>query len=148
MASFARSMTVLIPLLASASAWAKAAPLALPPEAVQFRYVSSDGDFQLDCKHYESAAPHGFRVVCGAGTVHQREYAVHLIVRGFRRAQVPRVSYEILYWITDRNVPIQRAFSSGTSWIRFNDASDAHSMTLTQSVENDYASLWVDIAPR
>lgn len=118
---------------------------AATPDQLAFRYQSADGEFELSCKHYvHDAGAHDFRVICGAGTIHERSYLAHVLIRGYVRQEKPRSALEILYWVTDRQAPDSQRFSSTSQWLEFSESADVHRIRMSQSVENDYAALIMD----
>ncbi len=107
---------------------------------MRFRYQPTELA-ATHCTHKRIRDLPDWQVRCG-----EKEFVAHVIIREYRREEEPRVSYEILYWVTDRNGPTTR-FHSGTSWIRLKKPTSLDSLTLSQGVENDYASLELDWSP-
>jgi len=117
-------------------------------DQLSFRYRSADGEFELDCKHYDQGeGRQDYRVLCGPGTPNERTYIAHVVIREYRRQIQPRLAYEILYFVTDRQMPLSRAFTSNTQWLEFSDDSALHRILMGQSVENDYAFLQLEYRP-
>lgn len=113
-----------------------------------FKYQSADGEIQLNCVHTAQASDSwDYQVVCGQGTLLQRSYFVHLLIRQYKRAVEPKMALETVYFVTDRKIPNDPKFTSHTSWVTFKGDQDIYSVQLSQSVENDYAYLMVTISP-
>lgn len=113
---------------------------------VQFSYMSSDGEFQLDCKHLpNSQIETDFDVYCGKGTPLLKEYLVHLIIRGLSTPQ--ETTYEILYWVTDRSQAHKPVFSSTSQLITLDAKTGIKRLSLSQSLENDAAQLYLNYTP-
>lgn len=119
-----------------------------PGRDFEFSYESSDGEIALECKHWlENDLPMDWKVLCGPGTPLEREFLVHLIIRGYRRAAKPQQAYEILYWVINRSTEFKSRYTSSTSWIELDTESRLHQMSLSQGVENDYAQLKLRFLP-
>jgi hypothetical protein len=111
-----------------------------------FDYDSVDGEIHLGCEQTPLANDSwDWRVVCGKGTPIERNFGVHLMVRKHTRAVEPKMAIEILYYVTDRQVPNSPRFTSQANWLNFKDETDFQSVKLSQSVENDYAYLTVTL---
>ncbi|MEN0057276.1 MAG: hypothetical protein AAGB31_00450 [Bdellovibrio sp.] len=122
------------------------APKAIAEDDVTFTYASNDGTIRLKCTHYFAKPDaHDWDVWCGKGTPLFRTFRVHFLVRQFENTETKKSAFEILYWVIDRDQPIQKSFSSTSSWIQFRNLSDLELLSFSQSVENDYASLKVDL---
>lgn len=115
---------------------------------INFNYSSADGEIQLKCDFYFAAPElHDWNVWCGKGTALFRTFRVHLLFREYRHTVLEKSAYEVLYWVTDRDQPIQKAFSSTSSWLEFNNISSMSKISLSQGVENDYALLTMTYQP-
>ena len=111
-----------------------------------FQYQSNDGEISLLCTHGRIRDLPDWEVVCGKGTPLLKKFAVHFVMNRGQRQGAPREWYEVLYWVTERQE--RPRFSSTSITINLNEASPVHSLRLFQSVENDYASLSVDVSIR
>ena len=138
-------VTILL-LIASLSYAAENSTKGIPVETDQlkFQYMSSDGEIQLDCHHSRIRDLPDWEVVCGKGTPTVKKFAVHFVANKGSRLQEPKVWYEFLYWVTDRQQSEKPAFSSTSMTLNLNSGSVPHSLRLYQGIENDYASLIVD----
>lgn len=115
---------------------------------VVFTYKSNDGTINLKCAHvYDNPQSFDWDVWCGKGTKSLRQFRVHFLVRKFESRSSQRSAFEVLYWVTDRDRPITKSFSSTSSWIQFKNAADLEKMSFSQGVENDYAYLTVELKP-
>ena len=113
---------------------------------LQFHYSSSDGDFQLDCKHLpNSQIETDYDIYCGKGTPNLKQYLVHLIIRGLSTPQ--DTTYEILYWVTDRSQGDKPVFSSNSQLLTLDAKANIKKLSLSQSLENDAAQLYLDYVP-
>jgi hypothetical protein len=115
-------------------------------EKIDFHYSSSDGDFQLDCKHWIGNTAGDFDVICGKGTRTVKQYLVHLVIRPIAKAT--ETSFEVLYWVTDRSKKSPVApFSSVSQIITVDTKSQLKKLRMSQGIENDYAMLDLTFAP-
>lgn len=116
-------------------------------ERVHFSYSTSDGEFQLSCKHWIANEGAGdFSVICGKGTPTVKEYSVHLVVREHPRAT--KTSFEILYWVTDRNTKASVPdFKSHSQIINVAGSTKLQSFSMSQGLENDASFLQLEYKP-
>ncbi len=102
---------------------------------------------QLQCKHYlENELSQDWKVDCydSAGRLRKR-YRVHLWLSQIVRDRSPRMSLELLYWVTDLS-PGTRPSSMGTTlWFHFVEKAPMHSLSASQSVENETAALVLEM---
>jgi hypothetical protein len=126
----------------------------LKPEQLTFTYRSFEGGEDLKCtQELESEASQDWSVVCKssaeskngeASKTSLRTYRVHLWLTAYTHPQPPRLSYEILYWVTD--LTNRKTESAGsTTWFHLRDPSALDSLEIRQSVENDTAGLYLEI---
>jgi hypothetical protein len=103
---------------------------------LKFQFVSQDGQISVPCTHKFDPAPEDWQVQCG-----DHQFLAHLRIFLHKSQTAPKTSYEILYWVTDRNVPAREAgrYVGSTNWLRFNDENSLHSFELSQDVENVYS---------
>lgn len=120
-------------------------PMTLDPEKIEFRYMSFDGQITMNCRHdIENDLSHDWYVSCKSDEGYSKVYRVHLKVSKYTRTRLPKNSYEVLYWVTDRTprVPV----GTGTTvWFHFNDNTDLSGISLSQSVDEDTAGLYLTI---
>ena len=71
-----------------------------------------------------------------------REFSVKIQIRKFERKKKPKTSYEIMYWVVNRlnneNIP---EFTGSTIRFYLEEKNWAHSINLSQHVDNGLASL-------
>ena len=127
--------------LISARALAKEYPVEL--SRLELAYESSDGETYLPCQVAdENPLAHDFRVKCGEQNGKAlREYTVHLWVSEYTKSISPRMSLEILYWVTDWRDFRSPVSHSSTFWLHFDDPTNLQGMELSQGVDQDLASL-------
>lgn len=112
-------------------------------DKISFQYMTSDGDYQLSCKHLPNAQlDMDFDVYCGKGTSNLKQYLVHLIIRPIAN-KPDETSYEILYWVTDRSQGNSPVFSSTSQIITLDQETRLKRLSLSQSLENDSAQLYL-----
>lgn len=115
--------------------------LKLKPEHLRFVYRTFDGTRAVGCRHEIYNAPaQDWKVVCGP-----KSYLVHLWVTVYRRDTEPKTSYEVLYWVTDLSVPQKPEYTGTTVWFHMKGEPTLHSLTVSQSVDNDVAGLYLDL---
>lgn len=116
-------------------------------DKIHFHYSSVDGTFQLECKHWIGNINSGdFDIVCGKGTKWMSWYAAHLVIRTYPRG--PDTTFEILYWVTDRNTKTQiPAFSSHSQLFTVNAKAKIKEFQMSQSLQNDYAQMRLTYKP-
>lgn len=127
-------MKLLLPLLLALTGYSD------PDSNMRFRYQPVEMA-ATECTHKRIRDLPDWRVLCG-----EKEFVAHVVIHEYQRETEPRTTYEILYWVTDRNHPEPR-FHSGTNRIRLKKATSLDSLVLSQGVENDYASLELDWSP-
>lgn len=118
-------------LLTAGLVWASAEP------TLKFQYVPHDGAEAILCKHKPVRDLPDFDVHCEAGGI-IKDFAAHVIVRELPAAS----SLEILYWVTERQAGSRPLFHSTTALLRGKGRASA--ISLSQGVENDFASLVMD----
>ena len=115
-------------------------------DKVSFNYSSSDGEFQLECKHWIGNTAGDFDVICGKGTKTVKQYLVHLIIRPIKKPT--ETTFEILYWVTDRNTKTPMpAFSSVSQLLTVDTKSQLKKIRMSQGIENDYAHMELTYIP-
>lgn len=103
-----------------------------------FTYQSFSGDTYIRCSH-QRAPWMGWNVTCD-----HKKFYVHLVLSRYIRPVVPKASYELLYWVTDRNLDIPHTVGS-TTWFHLKEFSDLHEIYVSQSIERDTAGLYLRI---
>ncbi len=120
----------------------------LKEDDVTFHYMSNDGTIDLKCAHvFDKPGAWDWDVWCGKGTNMLRMFRVHFLIRQYQSKVANKTAYEVLYWVTDRDQPTTKAFSSTTTWLQFNSLTTADMLSFSQGVENDYAHLTIEYKP-
>lgn len=107
---------------------------------MSFEYAFQDGGFSAPCT-YRSLDNHerDFKVICQKeNSPFYREYTVHLIVRSYLRSSEPMMMYELLYWLTDHQVPVNQPghYVGSTTRLYLKQAADFYALDLSQDVDN------------
>lgn len=116
-------------------------------DQIRFFYQSFDGQTTYACEHQiENELGQDWSVICRdeAGK-RRKEYGVHLWLKAVRRTRQPKLSYELLYWVTDRTGPQVRKYSGTTIWFHLNETSKINRIEAGMSVENDFARLQLEL---
>jgi hypothetical protein len=115
----------------------------IQPSMLHFEYRSTDGNEKLACVHQiQNAAAQDWLVTCG-----NKKYSVHLWVSAYIHEKAPKLSYEVLYWVSDLSVQGQPHGSSTTVWFHLQDPSYLSLLQVSLGVENDSAQLHLDLDP-
>lgn len=147
-----KNLLALFLFLAAVPAWTaqvKAAPVSLPggnfritPEMLRFSYRPFEEGEALSCRHkIKDAQAQDWEVFCGE----RKKYVVHLWVTAYARDTRPRLSYEILYWVTDVGRPDRSSSSGATTWVHLQDPAALDAIETRQSVDNDTAGLYLEL---
>ncbi|NCN27335.1 hypothetical protein GW915_07145 [bacterium] len=121
--------------------WAQVGPLTVA--RLKFEYRSFDGGFSHPCRHkQENEFGMDWAVECGPDF--SRKFGVHLKLSAYPHKTPPRLSYELLYWVADRNNSSSDVGS--TTWFHLEEHSPLHSVQVSQSVDNDLAGLYLTIS--
>ena len=115
-------------------------------EQLSFNYISYEeiqgSPQQVKCTHaIENELSQDWVVTCGS-----KHYSVHLWLSEYHKAQIPKASFELLYWVSDRSVARETKDTGTTLWFNFKEPSDLHSISAKQGVDNDTAGLYLDIS--
>lgn len=111
---------------------------------LRFQYVPNEGGEIRNCTHQRIRDLPDWSIRCEGM---KKEFAAHVVIREHQRGA--STSFEILYWVTDRgeNSTTRPIFHSTTTWVHLKKAGEAASLSLSQGVENDYASLVMEWKP-
>jgi hypothetical protein len=109
---------------------------AQPEPNLRFQYVPNEGGEILQCTHKRIRDLPDWEVNCGS-----KQFVAHVILRHYHRKD--HSSMELLYWVTARSEDKRKPplFHSTTAWIHLKERGEAARISLSQGVENDYASL-------
>lgn len=122
---------------AVANAGAPGLSAVLTAPQLNFKLRSQDGGIMYPCT-FKAANPYGsdWTVACGNADGVFRNYGVHLLVNVYTSPTPPKVKYEVLYWVTARELPLGRGrYVGSTTWFRLNEPSTLESLSLAQDVE-------------
>ena len=116
--------------------------ITLAATPMKFTYVPSEAEY-VYCNHKQIRDLPDWSVECDNG----KKYTAHIIVRGANRASTPQTTLEILYWVTEPGDTPQSVhkFHSTTALINMKEKSSLHSMVIFQGIENDQASLKLEL---
>lgn len=108
---------------------------------MEFRYEPNEGGDFLECTHKKIRDLPDWDIVCGPKG--EKKFSAHVIVRPFFRESAPQTTVEILYWVIEpgKTPTSVHTFHSSTFMVRLKEKTDLYSVSLSQGVENDYASL-------
>ena len=136
----------LITMLFTAALFAKPKEnLKLQSNQLKFSYQNYDGDLYVHCTHaIENEASQDWHVTCAENSF-KREYSVHLWITRYTKLNIPKTSYEMLYWVTEKR-PQQKGYSS-TSWIHLAEDSKFAGASLSVGVDEESAGLYLEVTP-
>jgi hypothetical protein len=130
-------MKILIIILISTT-FSFAKSVEIQAKKLTFKYMGFDGGEILNCSHKEINEWGDFNVDCG-----RKNFAVHLKVSKYTRLVIPKVSFETLFWVTDRSDNYK---GTGTTvWHHLNEETNLNSIVISQSTDNDTAGLYLTI---
>lgn len=121
---------------------------AIEPEQMKFTYMSYEGDQILKCKHFATDEfKFDWDVTCkNEGGSFYKIFRAHVSLAKYHHPTPPKSTYEVLYWVTDRTTG--QVYGSSTSlWFNFNNDADFNGLTISQSVDQETAGLYLDIKP-
>jgi hypothetical protein len=141
-------------LVLSLSAYGKSrTPVALKATQLRFEYASQDGDILYKCSHRFLENIMDFEVTCASGEASAKalQFIAHARLFLHERPVSPKLSYEFLYWVTDRQIsggqPGQ--FLGSTIWFNLQDHTPLVSMVAGQDVQNTFVlRMYVDFESR
>lgn len=125
-----------------------ATPIALADgEAFQFSYVPNEGMAASKCRHAQIEELPDYRVKCTTEFGQDKVFTAHVVLREYKRAAPLGTGLEILYWVTEPGTrPGQGPqFHATTALLNFRGESSLADLYLAQAVENDYASLVLEV---
>ena len=106
-------------------------------QMLRFRYLPVEGDEPSSCEHVlVNPESQDWAVRCG-----KNEFRVHLWVTPYEHPTSPRMSYEILYWVTQLNRDGTRAMTGSTVWFHLEELSKLGKLELMQQIENGSSEL-------
>lgn len=135
-------MKYLLILILSFSCFAK-----LKSENMKFTYRSYDGQINYQCDHkLVNDLAHIWELYCfDENNNLKKKFSTTVWISRYTRTRSPQNTYELIYRITEKPSPTQRRDSGSTHWINLEKDAPLHSLTLSQSVENDTAGMYLEI---
>jgi hypothetical protein len=119
-------------------------------QGVHFTFGSQDGDLVYDCTNEIFPASGDLAVVCSRphAPTDVWKFTVHLRLFKHERPTAPKLSYELLYWVTDEQLiggkPGQ--FTGSTIWFNLAESTPLTSLDAGQDIENTMVlNLHVDL---
>ena len=109
-------------------------------QGVHFDYGSQDGDVNYGCVHEVLPSSGDLAVTCSRpeAPTDILKFTVHLRLFKHERPTAPKLSYELLYWVTDEQLlggkPGQ--FTGSTIWFNLAEATPLMSLDAGQDIEN------------
>ena len=114
---------------------------------MSFKYQSFDGEQIVPCNYkLINEMAQDWQVICEKDTF-KRQYTVHLWITEFPKQNEPKLSAEVLYWVTEVGGPAPHKSNGSTIWFHLKDNTRMQGITVSQSVENDSAGLYLDFRP-
>lgn len=117
--------------------------MGIPHSAMNFKYMSYDGQVILNCKHTEINEWYDWEVYCGPNR--EKVFSVHLALSKYQRDVIPKNSYELLYWLTDRTDSRDLKGYGSTVWVHLREPSQFYQIKASVSVDNDTAGLYLTL---
>jgi hypothetical protein len=133
---------IILPFLFSLWFSPAALTAALPEPKFRFQYVPNEGAGIHRCTHERIRDLPDWEITCEGL---KKKFVAHVIIRHHHKDS--RSSIEILYWVTDRGDTntTPPKFHSTTAWIHLTKPGEAGRISLSQGIENDYASLALEV---
>lgn len=117
--------------------------ITLASNKLKFRYEHFEGTPSIECRHEPlMELPYDWTVVCG-----DKKYTVHLALTAYPKAVEPKLSYELLYWVTEHKSPTEVVSNGSTTWFHMREKGDLMGVDVRQSVDNDQAGLYLTVSP-
>jgi len=113
---------------------------------MKFKYQSYDGELIYDCDHkVANDIMKIYDVYCfDQNNNLKKKFSANVIISQYTRSFTPKTSLEIIYRVTDSTRALPEHGGS-THWVHMNESSPVSHMSLSQSVENDIAGLYLEI---
>jgi hypothetical protein len=113
--------------------------LAFAQPTMTFTYEPAEGQEPSPCTYEQIKDLPDYDVTC-ATPFGVKNFGAHVIVREFPHASKGDTGVEILYWVTERG-DAQRKFHSTSALFHLKGSTTLADFSLSQGVENDFASL-------
>jgi hypothetical protein len=113
---------------------------------MKFKYQSYDGELIYDCDHkIANDIMKIYDVYCfDQQNRLKKKFSANVIISQYTRSFAPKTSLEIIYRVTDSTRAMPEHGGS-THWVHMHESSPVSHLSLSQSVENDIAGLYLDI---
>lgn len=129
--------------------WTVTAQAAVPE--MNFTYVPNEaGDLpdagNLKCEFQRIRDLPDWKVSCGA----EKTFTAHVVIRSMQRDSAPQTAFEILFWVTEpgESPNSSHKFHSTTAILELEKATSFSRLVIYQGVENDQASLKLEVRVR
>ncbi|MGE3684484.1 MAG: hypothetical protein AB7G93_22425 [Bdellovibrionales bacterium] len=119
------------------------ASLSIPTQNIRFTYAAQGGELSYSCRHeVNHPIAKDWDVECGDESAPHtvRRFTVHFRIWAHSKTTSPRLTYEVLFWVTHHGMPVGSGARYLGSTIRFHldKPSDLRVLDLAQDVEDTY----------
>lgn len=126
--------------------------VALRDSQIRFEFVSQDGDLLYKCSHEPIPSLMDYEVTCAReeAPADKFKFVVHARLFVHERPEAPKLSYELLYWVTDRQLTGGKLgqFTGTTLWFNLQDNVPLMSFVAGQDIQNTYVlRMYVELLP-
>jgi hypothetical protein len=137
------TVCLLFSLLTSmAFAQEKKRTLELNASQLRFEFASQDGDLLYQCTHEFIDSLLDYSVTCFRAEApdFKWNFIVHPRLFVHERPKPPHLSYELLFWVTDRQLTGGQLgqFLGTTMWLHLHDASPLMGLDIGQDIQNTF----------
>lgn len=116
--------------------------VALRDSQIRFEFASQDGDLLYNCTHELIPSLMDYEVICAREKAPEDKFkfVVHARLFIHERPEAPKLSYELLYWVTDRQLTGGKLgqFTGTTLWFNLQENVPLMSLTAGQDIQNNY----------
>ncbi|MBS1960832.1 MAG: hypothetical protein JST04_01345 [Bdellovibrionales bacterium] len=140
---------VLASLAALAASLMGTAPAGKPRRPVagstmRFVFRDFEGPRDIVCPHrlLSPDSPYDWKVECSDGSRKFAEYTAHVALTLYDHTTEPKLSVEMLYWLNGSRLPSE---VGSTTWFHFAEKSNLQGVSMSQTVENGTAGLYLEI---
>lgn len=118
---------------------------AMNSQDMRFTYRSYDGQLNYSCDHkLANDLAHIWDIYCFDDEGNQKKKFVATVwISRYTRTRAPVNTYELIYRISHT---ANKTSGGSTHWINLKKDAPLHSLTLSQSVENDLAGLYLEVS--
>jgi hypothetical protein len=138
------TILTLVGLISSLKAQArdKGQPIILDTSALSFEFADQDGQISYPCTYTTIASANDINVKCSRADQPNVSWSFTVHARLFMHPHTasPKLSYELLYWITDHQVPSgdQGKYPGTTLWLNLDEPSQLVSFDISQDIETTW----------